>query len=76
MRQLGLEYGVLADFLEGEISKDLFLKDLKVKIHQYAKRQMTWFKKEKNVTWFDVTTPNWLTLVESRVQSWYYSKDE
>ncbi len=49
MRQLGLEYRCLADLLEGKITRALFTKTLKTKIHQYAKRQLTWFKKEQNV---------------------------
>ncbi|MBI2330087.1 tRNA (adenosine(37)-N6)-dimethylallyltransferase MiaA [Candidatus Daviesbacteria bacterium] len=56
MRQLGLEYGGLADFLEGKIQdQQKLIKILQGKIHGYARRQITWFKKEKNVIWFDIT---------------------
>lgn len=56
MKQLGLEYGVLADYMNGAITKDQLVDNLKIKIHQYAKRQLTWFKKEKDVNWFDITS--------------------
>lgn len=60
MRQLGLEYGILADYLEGKIkTKDELIRVLQGKIHGYARRQITWFRKEKNVFWIDITQDNW-----------------
>lgn len=74
MRQLGLEYGILADYLEGKIKdEDELVKVLQDKIHDYARRQITWFKKEKNVFWFNITQRSWLDKVERQVKSWYYS---
>lgn len=74
MRQLGLEYGVLADFLEGKYAdEEEMAKVLKNKIHQFAKRQITWFKKEADVDWFDITDPEYLEKVEKRVSDWYNS---
>ncbi len=71
MKQLGLEYGVLADYLRGHINKEELIKRLKLKIHQYAKRQMTWFKKEKDVSWFDISEPGFVNNVERLVIDWY-----
>jgi len=49
LRWLGLEYKWLADLLEEKISFDEFVKGLTIAIQQYAKRQMTFFRKmEKN----------------------------
>ncbi len=74
MRQLGLEYGVLADYLEGKITSiEELIKIMQGKIHGYARRQLTWFKKEEKVFWFDITEDGWQGRVESRVRSWYYS---
>jgi len=53
MRALGLEYRRLADFLEKKISKEEMMEKLKKEIWQYAKRQMTWFKKDKNTVWLE-----------------------
>lgn len=72
MKQLGLEYGMLAKLLNNEINENQFLEQLSVKISQYAKRQMTWFKREKNVSWFDITQKNWELKVEKQVRKWYY----
>ncbi len=72
MRQLGLEYGVMADFLEIKISRDQLIETLKVKIHHFAKRQETWFKKEKDINWFDIAKKNYINKVENLVAKWYY----
>ncbi len=71
LRELGLEYRYLADHLEGLISREEFADILKIKIWQYAKRQLTWFKKEEGVFWFDVSSHDWEKEVEKLVKSWY-----
>lgn len=53
MRELGLEYRYLADLLEKRISKKEFILKLETAIYQYSKRQMTWFKRDKNIKWFN-----------------------
>lgn len=73
MRELGLEYAALADLLAGKTSKEKMIEVLKVKIHQYAKRQMTWFKKDADICWFDVTEDDWLGRLEKYISKWYYS---
>jgi len=76
MRQLGLEYGVLANYLEGKItSEQELVKILQGKIHGYARRQITWFKKEKNILWFDITDQNFPANVEKEAAKWYYQVD-
>lgn len=75
MKQLGLEYGVLADYLEGKIqSVNELMKILKWRIHGYARRQETWFKKEKNVIWFDITSSDYKERIEKLVIDWYNQK--
>lgn len=71
MRQLGLEYGVLANYLEKKITKEELNKILQGKIHSYARRQITWFKKEKNINWFDITEKKLLSKVENLISKWY-----
>ena len=51
MEALGLEYRYMALFLQGKISKEEMIEQLNIKIRQYAKRQMTWFKRNKNIHW-------------------------
>jgi tRNA dimethylallyltransferase len=53
MRELGLEYGALADLLQNKISKEEMTERLQNEIWHYAKRQMTWFRKDKNIVWIE-----------------------
>lgn len=52
MHELGLEYRYLALYLEGKLSKEEMTEKLYIAIRQYAKRQMTWFKRNKDIKWF------------------------
>ena len=52
MDELGLEYRLLAKFLKKEITKEELIEKLDNEIWNYAKRQITWFKKDKRIMWF------------------------
>ena len=72
MRELGLEYRVMADFFEGIIAtKAEFIFTLQQKIKQFAKRQLTWFKRDKDIVWIDITEKKYAQKVEKLVQDWY-----
>lgn len=71
MKELGLEYGVLVDYLTGKITKIQLIDKLKTKIHQYAKRQLTWFNREKSIVWFDISKKDYMKKVEKQVLGWY-----
>ncbi len=53
MRELGLEYRYLADYIEKKMSKEQFLERIEMEIRHYAKRQITWFKRDKKIKWFE-----------------------
>jgi len=38
---------------------------------QYAKRQITWFKKKKYINWVDMDEDDWHKHVERLVKTWY-----
>jgi len=52
MVALGLEYKYLAKYLKKEISKNEMIEQLNKEIRKYAKRQKTWFKRDKRIKWF------------------------
>src|SRR3989344_2037541 len=52
MHELGLEYRYIAMYLQSKITKEEMVMRLNIKIRQYAKRQMTWFKRNKKIRWF------------------------
>ncbi len=39
-------------YFSGEISLDMAITNVKTHSRRYAKRQMTWFRKDGNITWF------------------------
>ena len=45
LKAYGLEYKYLTQYLEGELSYDEMFRLLNTAIHQFAKRQMTWFRR-------------------------------
>lgn len=54
LMSLGLEAKFVIRFLDGEFaSYDEFFELLFTEERHFAKRQMTWFKKEKNLIWID-----------------------
>lgn len=50
----GLGYKEIASFLKGECSKEEAVNLIKQSSRHYAKRQITWFKREKDAIWIDV----------------------
>jgi len=51
MDELGLEYRYLAMYVRGKLSKDEMLDALGAKIWQYARRQMTYWKRNSDIYW-------------------------
>lgn len=52
MYELGLEYRFVGMYLRGELGEEEMKQKLLTAIRQYAKRQMTWFKRNENIKWF------------------------
>ena len=57
----GLEYKYLTQYIIGELPYDEMVKGLEIAIHQFAKRQMTWFrgmeKRGVHIHWIDAMLP-------------------
>jgi tRNA dimethylallyltransferase len=51
LEYFGLEYRWIAQYLQNKISISKMKNDLYFAIIHYAKRQMTWFKKDKRIKW-------------------------
>lgn len=46
-------YKEVIEYLKGRMTKEEMIAKLKQDTRNFAKRQMTWFKRFKNVTWYD-----------------------
>ncbi len=57
----GLEYKYLTLYIIGELSYEDMVSQLEIAIHQFAKRQMTWFRgmerRGSEIHWIDATLP-------------------
>jgi len=64
----GLEYKFVTEYLVGRTSYDEMLRSLEIAIHQFAKRQMTWFRGMErrgfHIHWIDALMP-----MEAKVQA-------
>ena len=59
-------YSEIFEYLDGKVSIEEAIEEIKKNTRHYAKRQMTWFKKDKEINWF---SPNQLDSIIS------YTKD-
>lgn len=50
-------YKELFNYLDGEWPLDFAISEIKKNSRRFAKRQLTWFKKEEQALWFDYVTP-------------------
>ena len=57
----GLEYKYVTEYVLGHLSYDEMFRQLEIAIHQFAKRQMTWFRGMERrgfvIHWIDATLP-------------------
>ena len=53
--KLGLEYRYLSQYLLGRWTYDQMVDELGRAIKRFAKRQMTWFRREENLHWLDMS---------------------
>jgi tRNA dimethylallyltransferase len=49
-------YRELFSYFEGEISLEFAIEEIKKNTRRFAKRQLTWFKRNENTKWFDYLT--------------------
>ena len=49
----GLGYKEVKEYLDGEISYNDMIEKIKQESRRYAKRQMTWFRRNEGIVWLD-----------------------
>lgn len=73
----GLEYKYVTEYVIGKTSYDNMLSSLEIAIHQFAKRQMTWFRgmerRGLKIHWLDVQIP--MDQKVSRIMDWLYMEE-
>lgn len=66
-------YRELFDYFDGKTTLELAIEQIKMNTRRFAKRQITWFKRTENVSWFDYLTDKKeiVTTIESQIQKLY-----
>lgn len=49
----GLGYKEVVEYLNNEVTYEEMIEKIKQETRRYAKRQLTWFRKNKNIVWLD-----------------------
>lgn len=64
-------YRELFASFDGEYNIDFAIEEIKKNTRRFAKRQMTWFKKDTATTWFDYATPphKIINYIKSRIHA-------
>lgn len=67
MTELGLEYRSLARYLQKRISRSQMQKELESDIWRYARKQIGYWKRNKDIRWFE---PKQTAKIERAVRAW------
>ncbi len=71
----GIGYRQILDFLDSEYNYDECVEKIKQETRRFAKRQLTWFRKNKDVIWLDKSTKNSNELLKE-ILDYYKEKTE
>jgi len=61
-------------YFENKVQLEKVIETWTIHEKQYARRQLTWFKKQPNIHWFDVTASDFPNNIVSLVKQWYYQQ--
>lgn len=61
LSEIGLEYPLVLEYLDGAVTKEELLQKLEEKNWQYAKRQRTWLKRMEDIVWITPTDTDTIT---------------
>ncbi len=64
-------YRELFAYFEGNTDKDFAVSEIKKNTRRFAKRQLTWFRKDQDINWFDFETPfdEISALIDSKINA-------
>jgi len=67
----GIGYKELVKVLQAGLPETEAVALIKRNTRRYAKRQWTWFKKERDIEWFDISRPNGMETAMGRVERFW-----
>lgn len=70
LSEIGLQYPLVIAYLDGALTKDELAQKLTEKNWQYAKRQLTWLKRDDTIHWFDPLNPDEDSAIQKQITDW------
>jgi tRNA dimethylallyltransferase len=70
-----LGYRQLREYFEGRLDLDGALKLWALEEKKYIKRQLTWWKHDQRINWYNISETGWREKVEKMVKIWYSTYD-
>lgn len=64
-------YKQLFEHLSGMYTLEVGIEKWKIAEHQNVRKQMTWFKKMKNIDWFNIQEAGWEEKAKKLVSDWF-----
>lgn len=65
---MAIGYKELKPYFTGEKSLDECVEDLKMQTRRYAKRQLTWFLKDKNIRWYEIDVLSFNDILDHSIE--------
>lgn len=70
LSEIGLQYRIIMEYLDGELTEETLIQKIEEKVWQYAKRQLMWLKRDENIKWF---TPDNTDTIFSEVAQFLHN---
>jgi tRNA dimethylallyltransferase len=64
----GLIYKSVVQFIDGKLSKEDAIQQAKYDIHQYIKRQLTYFRKNEDIFWVDISKDDYKKIIYNKIE--------
>ncbi len=66
----GIGYRQVANYIKENIDLGIVKQKVKFDVHGYIRRQLTWFKRDRSIYWYDITEKKTETEIEALVKDW------
>lgn len=64
-------YAQIIDYLDGRMSAEAAIESTIIRTRQFAKRQLTWFRRDERIQWLDATDPELVEKAEALYRQCY-----
>ncbi len=65
----GLVYKSVLAFMQKDLSESAAIERAKFDLHAYIRRQQTWFKRNTDINWFDISQESYIKDIQKLVES-------